>query len=75
MRPDESGNGRGSVSINVAVIDDGGPVPHPDLNVRELRHVFKTRGAITPRLIRWAGTARWWAASLQRLTTRLVGSV
>jgi subtilisin len=29
-----SGDGKGAVNINVAVLDDGGPVLHPDLNVR-----------------------------------------
>ena len=55
-----SGNGRGSVNINVAVIDDGIDVDHPDLNVGGLQSCLRSdRQRPDP-----FGDARYWHGTM-----------
>jgi subtilisin len=55
-----SGDGKGSVNINVAVIDDGIDVDHPDLNVRGLRSCLRSdRQKPDP-----FGDARYWHGTM-----------
>jgi subtilisin len=55
-----SGNGKGEVNVNVAVIDDGIDVDHPDLNVRGLRDCLRSdRQKPDP-----FGDARYWHGTM-----------
>ena len=49
-----SGNGRGAVNVNVAVLDDGGPVKHVDLNVVGSTSCVDRPGSTEP--FGWHGT-------------------
>lgn len=55
-----SGNGRGSANINVAVIDDGLDVNHPDLNVGGLQSCLRSDRQRTNRF----GDARYWHGTM-----------
>src|SRR5206468_4100214 len=49
-----SGDGRGAVNVNVAVLDDGGPVEHVDLNVVGSTSCNRDRQGTEP--FGWHGT-------------------
>jgi hypothetical protein len=68
-----SGDGRGSVPVNVAVIDDGMDATHPDLNVVGVTSCTGGDGKPIPTPMRPVGTARWSAGSSRRSTTASVG--
>ena len=54
----QSGNGSGSVDINVAVLDDGIDASHPELNVAAVRSCLKNgRDPTDDRPSGWHGTA------------------